>query len=135
MIRKVVYRQSIQNKKVLIIGATGDIGSETARLIKQSGGHLYLSGRDESKLQALATELNLNDTPAGLSPDTQIDNERELPGATGLIDSKSFLEALVILGYDRPVRAEPFNRILKEMEDVDVLLATRQAIQKCVDML
>ncbi|MEL7534451.1 MAG: SDR family oxidoreductase [Bacteroidota bacterium] len=52
--------QSIQNKKVLIIGATGDIGSETARLIKQSGGHLYLSGRDQNKLQALATELNLS---------------------------------------------------------------------------
>lgn len=49
--------QNIQNKHVLIIGATGGIGQETAKLLKQSGATLYLSGRNADKLAEIATSL------------------------------------------------------------------------------
>jgi NADP-dependent 3-hydroxy acid dehydrogenase YdfG len=51
--------QGILQKKVLILGATGGIGSETARLLHKSGAQLYLSGRNTEKLQALAQELSI----------------------------------------------------------------------------
>jgi NADP-dependent 3-hydroxy acid dehydrogenase YdfG len=52
--------EMIQNKNILIVGATGGIGSESARLIKQSGGKLFIAGRDDSKLSELQRELGLD---------------------------------------------------------------------------
>lgn len=45
------------NKTVMIIGATGDIGSITAKRISEEGGNLILVARDLSKLQSLKNEL------------------------------------------------------------------------------
>ncbi len=60
---------------------------------------------------------DLNDAPSGIEREGQYDNRRELPGATGMIDAKGFLNALVDIGFDGPIRAEPFNRRLDEMDD------------------
>ncbi|MDP5168657.1 MAG: SDR family oxidoreductase [Bacteroidia bacterium] len=49
----------IQGKNILIVGATGGIGREAAKLIKNSGGNLFLTGRDDDKLAALASELGV----------------------------------------------------------------------------
>ncbi|MEL6190550.1 MAG: SDR family oxidoreductase [Bacteroidota bacterium] len=51
--------ESIKNKHILITGATGGIGSEAAKLLKQSGAELYLSGRDQAKLDEVADELDV----------------------------------------------------------------------------
>lgn len=51
----------IQGKNIVIVGATGGIGTEAAKLIKQSGGNLFLTSRNPSKLSDLARELG---TPA-----------------------------------------------------------------------
>lgn len=45
-------------QKVLIYGSTGGIGSTLSRLLYARGAHVHLVGRDESKLSALASELN-----------------------------------------------------------------------------
>jgi NAD(P)-dependent dehydrogenase (short-subunit alcohol dehydrogenase family) len=42
----------------LIVGAAGGIGSELCRRLVAAGGRVMLAGRDESKLSALAGELN-----------------------------------------------------------------------------
>ena len=60
----------------------------------------------------------------------QIDSRRELPAATGVIDLKAFLGALVAIGYDGPVRAEPFNKKLNDMNDDDAIAATAAALRK-----
>lgn len=60
---------------------------------------------------------DLNDAPRGIERDDQYDNQRELPLATGVIDAKAFLDALVAIGYDGPIRAEPFNKRLNDMDD------------------
>ena len=46
----------------MIYGATGGIGSETARLLQQRGFQLHLTGRDEAALTALAQELGATST-------------------------------------------------------------------------
>ena len=51
--------ESVKNKHVLIVGATGGIGSKVAKLLAGSGAHLFLAGRNSQKLTALAQELNL----------------------------------------------------------------------------
>lgn len=49
----------IKDKNILIVGATGGIGKATAKLLKQSGGNLFLSSTNAAKLAALAEELNI----------------------------------------------------------------------------
>ncbi len=73
---------------------------------------------------------DLNDAPAGIPIDEQIDNRRELPMATGVIDLQKFLSALVDIGYDGPIRAEPFNRALNELDNEAAVAATAQAMRK-----
>ncbi len=42
----------------LVLGATGGIGSETARRLRDAGATVRLAARDESRLQQLASELD-----------------------------------------------------------------------------
>ncbi len=51
--------EKLNNKNVLVAGATGGIGEATTKLLAQSGANLFLAGRNLSKLNALATELNI----------------------------------------------------------------------------
>lgn len=51
--------ETVKGKTVLITGATGGIGKETARLLASSGALLFLTARNETALQDLATELQL----------------------------------------------------------------------------
>ena len=55
---------------------------------------------------------------------------RELPASTGVIDLKTFLRALVDIGYDGPVRPEPFNRTLNGMSDALAVAAAAEAMRE-----
>lgn len=74
--------------------------------------------------------VDLNDAPAGIPKDEQVDNRRELPAATGVIDAGPFLRALVEIGYDGPVRAEPFNQPLNNLDNDDACARVAAAIRK-----
>lgn len=78
--------------------------------------------------------VDLNDAPAGIPKDKQQDNKRELPAATGVIDLKGFLRALAQINYDGPVRAEPFNQPLNNMDNDDACSATIAAMKKAFAM-
>ncbi len=73
---------------------------------------------------------DLNDAPRGIERNLQRDNQRELPLATGVIDAKAFLGALAAVGYDGPIRAEPFNRTLNDMDDDQAAAAVARAMKK-----
>ena len=51
--------ESLQHKKILLAGATGGIGSRTAKLLAAGGAQLFITGRNEDKLAVLAGELGL----------------------------------------------------------------------------
>lgn len=78
---------------------------------------------------------DLNDAQAGLTAAQQIDNQRELPMASGVIDLKGFLGALTQIGYEGPIRAEPFNAKLDEMDNESAIQATKTALQKAFDLV
>jgi short-subunit dehydrogenase len=51
--------ESAKGKYILLAGATGGIGFQTAKLLAGSGAHLFITGRNEEKLKAVAEELRL----------------------------------------------------------------------------
>lgn len=81
--------------------------------------HWYTSHATLAEIEALTPEqvvyVHVNDAPVGIPVDEQIDQVRDLPGATGVIDIDGFLRALQKIGYDGPVVAEPFKKDLAEL--------------------
>ncbi|MEX2558584.1 MAG: sugar phosphate isomerase/epimerase family protein [Pirellulales bacterium] len=96
--------------------------------------HWYTAGEGEADLLTLTNRdvvaCDLNDAPAGIPIDEQIDSRRELPAATGVIDVATFLRALVKIGYDGPVRAEPFNAALRALSGEEAVAATATAMRR-----
>ncbi|MGB3851782.1 MAG: sugar phosphate isomerase/epimerase family protein [Tunicatimonas sp.] len=78
---------------------------------------------------------DLNDAHRGRGPREQIDGERELPLATGIIPTKEFLQALVKINYDGPVRAEPFNQALNELDDQTAVANTPASLQQAFELI
>jgi sugar phosphate isomerase/epimerase len=79
--------------------------------------------------------VDLNDAPADVPKDQQRDNARELPLATGVIDATAFLKALLAIGYDGPVRAEPFNEAVRKMPPEEAVVTTARAMKKAFALL
>jgi sugar phosphate isomerase/epimerase len=96
--------------------------------------HWYTAGENTADLMTLKASqivsVDLNDAPAGVALDKQVDNVRELPAATGVIAAGEFLSTLTRLGCDAPVRAEPFNAALRAMPPDQALQATITAMKK-----
>ena len=89
------------------------------------------SAEDIRKLKnANVVACDLNDAPKDIKLEDQIDNQRELPMATGVIKTKDFLQALIDIQYDGPVRAEPFNKTLNDMDDETAAKTTAEAMKK-----
>jgi sugar phosphate isomerase/epimerase len=78
---------------------------------------------------------DLNDAPAGIPVDEQKDLVRDLPCATGVINLKSFLNSLVTIGYDGPVRAEPFKAELRRLPPEKALTETSAAMKKAFSLV
>ncbi len=101
--------------------------------------HWYCAGETKEDLLSLTDEdivtIDLNDAREGFSRDEQIDGKRELPMATGVVDLQTFMEALVAIGYTGPIRAEPFNQALNEMDNDAALSATSAAMKKAFDLV
>ncbi len=101
--------------------------------------HWYTAHETETDLLTLKGSdvicCDLNDAPAGIAVDEQKDLVRELPCATGVIDLKAFLNALVKIGYDGPVRAEPFKADLRRMPAEQALDLTAKAMSQAFGLV
>jgi sugar phosphate isomerase/epimerase len=101
--------------------------------------HWFCAGETVEDILNLDKDLivtcDLNDAKTGRTADEQLDWERELPGHSGVIDLAAFLKALVKIGYDGPIRAEPFNESLNKMDDDLALRATFNAMKKSFELL
>ncbi len=94
--------------------------------------HLYTSGGSNEDVLELRDEqivdVHINDAPAGVPREEQIDNQRCLPGATGVIDVGRFLECLDQIGYTGPVLVEPFDQELRELGNEEAIQRTKDAV-------
>jgi len=94
--------------------------------------HWYTAHHTAEDLAQLTNELvvyvHVNDAPSGIDVDEQVDNVRDLPGATGVIDIGTFLRALDAMGYDGPITPEPFSQELREMPNDEAAARTVQSL-------
>jgi sugar phosphate isomerase/epimerase len=101
--------------------------------------HWFTGGDSGADILALKpadiVAVDMNDAPAGVPIEEQLDNRRELPCTTGVIDMATFVSALSAIGYDGPARAEPFNQALNALDDDEACARTIEALRKAVALI
>lgn len=58
---------TLKNKKILVVGATGGLGSAIARFLSAKGAALFLSGRNEEALSVIAQDLGVDSLALNLN--------------------------------------------------------------------
>ena len=96
--------------------------------------HWYCTEGTVAAIKALRPEqvvhVHVNDAPAGIPVDEQIDSQRAMPGETGVIDIAGFLGALDAIGYDGPLMAEPFSQTVRELPADEAVRVTAESLDK-----
>jgi len=96
--------------------------------------HWYTSHGTIDDLKRLTANqviyVHVNDAPADRAVDEQIDNQRLLPGTSGVIDIARFLQVLDQMGYNGPVVAEPFDAELNALPHRERVKATRDSLSR-----
>jgi sugar phosphate isomerase/epimerase len=94
--------------------------------------HWYTAGGTLADLDRLTdaaiVDVHVNDAPAGVPLDKQLDGVRGLPGETGVIGIPAFLRALDRIGYTGPVMVEPFSQRVRELPAEDAVRVTGAAL-------
>lgn len=75
-------------------------------------------------------DVHVNDAPRGVPVDQQKDNVRAMPGETGVINIKGFLQGLRKLQYDGPVMVEPFSQRVRDLPTEKAIQATKDSLDK-----
>jgi len=132
--RKYPFVHTLAETRELI----AEIGYDNVGLVLDSW-HWWQAGDTVAELKALKnTEIvsvDLNDAPKDIPKGQQKDGERELPVATGVIDTAAFLGALVAVGYDGPMRAEPFNKIVNALDNEPACAVSVAAMRQAVSLI
>ncbi len=132
--RRFPFLHTMPEAKELI----AEIGKSNVGFVLDSW-HWWTAGESADDILTLTNNdvvsCDLNDAPTGIPKDSQHDTTRELPIATGVIPIQEFLQALVKIEYDGPVRAEPFNKTLNDMPNEQACAATIEAMQKAFALI
>lgn len=88
------------------------IGEKNTGLLLDSW-HWHLAGHTKADFSRITSAeqvvlAHINDAPAGIPAEEQVDSARSLPGETGVLPIGEFFDALLALDYTGPVVAEPF---------------------------
>ncbi len=94
--------------------------------------HWYTSHGTRDDLRklsdALVVDVHINDAAEGRGPEEQIDNDRRLPGESGVIDLVGFLRGLKEIGYTGPITPEPFSKRVRELPSEEAIRVTGEAL-------
>ena len=116
-----------------VLGLADAIGTGNVGLLLDCW-HWYCTAGTTEDILALRPEqvvlVHVNDAPAGVGVDQQVDNQRDMPGATGVIDIAAFLGALGKIGYDGPVMVEPFCQSVRDLPADEAVAATAASLDK-----
>lgn len=120
-------------KELLVAIGTGNLG------IQLDSWHWFNAQETQQDLLTLRGQdvitVDLNDAPTGLTLDQYRDDHRELPAATGVIPVKQFLDALLQIGYDGPIQAEPFNATVRALPLEQACAVTSDAMKKAFHLM
>ena len=77
---KTIQMEKLTAKKVVVAGATGGIGRQLVKLLQQSGAEVFVTGRDQVKLDALVADLGLKPTHA-VAADISNESDMQMLGS------------------------------------------------------
>ncbi|MEJ7840008.1 MAG: sugar phosphate isomerase/epimerase family protein [Thermomicrobiales bacterium] len=101
--------------------------------------HHYTAHGTVEELDLLKVEdvilVHVNDAPAGIEIDEQLDNQRTLPMETGVIPAIDYMKKLKALGYSGPVAAEPFSDRLNAIGATDPTAAAKETASTTQSLL
>lgn len=96
--------------------------------------HWYTSGGTAQDLEKLSDQLvvavHVNDAPRGIPREEQIDNQRTMPGETGVIDMPTFMGTLRRMDYTGPVIVEPFCDWVRALPPEEAVAATARSLTR-----
>ena len=131
------YRYPFVYTMRAMLSMAASLGAGTGLLLDAF--HLFTSGGTLDELEKVSRSrivyVHINDARPGLTMDTVQDGERELPGATGVLDLSGFLGTLKAIGYEGPVVAEPFDARLKELGDEERARKTGEAVNAALALV
>jgi sugar phosphate isomerase/epimerase len=120
-----------ETRELIAAIGTGNVG------VQLDSYHWFTAEETAADILGLRNEeivtVDLNDAPLGRTLDQQMDLERELPGATGVIPIQAFLDALRKIGYDGAVHAEPFSAALRAKPLPEACALTAAAMKKVLN--
>lgn len=108
---------SVQNKVIVITGASSGIGEATAKLLAQNGARVVLGARRESKLQAIVSDIQAQ----GGQATYHVTDVRKLAEVQALIDTakKQFGSVDVIFNNAGIMPSSPISALhLQEWNDM-----------------
>jgi sugar phosphate isomerase/epimerase len=132
------FRFAFISTQIEMMELVNAIGTGNVGLLLDSW-HWYTSHGTVDELLELTNNdvvhLHVNDAPAGIDIDKQVDNRRALPVTTGVIDLKGFINAMVKIGYDGAVECEPFDQELRKMEPDAAVQKTSESLNRLWDLI
>ncbi len=116
-----------------MLGLAAAVGTGNVGLLFDTW-HWYTCRSTVDDVKKLSTSdvvyVHINDAPAGIDPDEQIDNIRCLPAETGVIPLAELMNVLSNMGYDGPVTPEPFSQKVNAMAPADAAKATAASLDQ-----
>ena len=116
-----------------MLGLAAAIGTGNVGLLFDTW-HWYTCRATVDDVRKLAASdvvyVHINDAPAGIDPDEQIDSIRCLPAETGVIPLTELIQVLTDIGYDGPVTPEPFSKKVNDMAPADAAKATAESLNQ-----
>ncbi len=132
--RRFPFQHTMAETKDLI----GETGASNVGFLLDSF-HWWNAEETDADILSLSKEqvvsVDLNDAPSGVPREQQVDGRRELPCATGVIPVAQFLNALNRIGYDGPVRAEPFNKAVNALQKEEACAVTARALKQAFSLI
>lgn len=114
-----------------VLGLAAGIGTGNVGLLFDMW-HWYTCRSTLDDVRKLSREdvvyVHINDAPAGIDPDDQIDSVRCLPAETGVIPLAELMQILDGIGYGGPVTVEPFSAKINAMAPQDAARTAAESL-------
>ena len=117
---------NLTNSRILITGGSSGLGKEMARVLKDAGAKVLITGRDVVKVEQVANDLNVDGIAADASNEADIATtfeavRSELGGLDVLINNAGFgefalVEDLTMEAFERVFRTNVFGAALMARE-------------------
>ena len=132
--RKYPFIHTMESMKELI----AEVGKSNVGFLIDSW-HWHNSGETPADILTLKNKdvvgVHLNDAPKDVAIDQLRDGQREIPLATGVIDTAGFVNALNQIGYDGPIAAEPLGASIRNLPPDEAVAKIAEVMKQAMALI